>query len=189
MMDLTEYWATLVSIVLGLGMADLLLNFLRLVHERKRVDWDFLPLVWAVVALGWIINYWWAVAANLDGSRDAQVVAAFVLLLIVPILIFMMSASVLPRAIPAEGRLNMRVEWASTRQVFLIFFMLNQIATWVRVLSVRPEITWDTASLTRTVTLGILVALLFVKDRRAEWVGVLVILGLMSFRLATQPVR
>ncbi|MFT3726194.1 MAG: hypothetical protein QM773_21725 [Hyphomonadaceae bacterium] len=112
MMDLTEYWATLVSIVIGLGIADLLLNLLRLIHERGRVDWDGLPLMWMIVALGWIINYWWGVAANLDGSRDATVVGAFGLLLVQPILLFMMSASVLPRSMPAVGRLSMRIEWA-----------------------------------------------------------------------------
>lgn len=188
-MDLTEYWATLVSIVLGLGIADLLLNLLRLIHERRRIDWDPLPLVWAVVALGWIINYWWAVAANLDGSRDAQVVGAFALLLIQPILLFMMAASVLPRTMPAEGRTSMRVEWASARQIFLILFTANQIATWIRILVVRQEVVWDVASFTRTATLAVLVVLIFLKDRRVEWGGALAILSLLSFRLATQPLQ
>lgn len=189
MMDLTEYWATLVSIVVGLGVADLLLNLLRLIHERRRVDWDALPLVWTIIALGWIINYWWGVAANLDGSRDAQVVGAFALLIIQPILLFMMSASVLPRVMPADGRLSMRVEWASARQVFIVLFIINQVATWARVLAVRQEVVWDVASITRTITLGVLIALFFVRDRRFEWAGALVILALLSFRLATQPVR
>ena len=189
MMDLTEYWATLVSIVIGLGIADLLLNLLRLIHERRRIEWDALPLVWAVIALGWTSNYWWAVAANLDGSRDAQVAGAFTLLLIQPILLFMMAASVLPRAMPAEGRLNMRAEWASSRQIFLILFAINQIATWIRILLVRQEVTWDTASITRTLTLGVLLVLLFTKDRRVEWGGAVAILALLSFRLATQSLR
>ena len=48
---------------------------------------------------------------------------------------------------------------------------------------------WDFADTVRTSTLGLLIALLFVKDRRMEWVAVVVILCLMAFRLAGQPVR
>ena len=58
---MTEHWATLVSIIIGLGIADLLVNLHRLIHAGKRVDWDALPLVWATVALLWLFNYWWAV--------------------------------------------------------------------------------------------------------------------------------
>ena len=48
-MEIGGYWATFVSIIMGLGLADLLMNFHRLLHERKRVDWDALPLVWAAI--------------------------------------------------------------------------------------------------------------------------------------------
>ena len=44
-MDITEYWATFVSIILGLGVADLLVNLHRLIHARTRVRWDALPLL------------------------------------------------------------------------------------------------------------------------------------------------
>lgn len=188
-MDLTEYWATLVSIILGLGIADLLLNLLRLVHERKRVDWDALPLLWAVTALGWIVNYWWGVAMNLDGSRDARVVGELALLLIPPILLFMMAASVLPRAVAAEGRLSMRTEWSNSRQVFIVLFAANQTVTWIVVAIARQGVVWDLASITRTASLALLIALVFMKDRRFEWAGALAILALMSFRLATQQLR
>lgn len=189
MMDVTEYWATLISIVVGVGLADLLINLLRLIHERKRIDWDALPLMWALVTLAWTLNYWWGVAANLDGSRGVTVVAGFALLLVQPIMLFMMSASVLPRAMPAEGRLNMRQAWTDVRLTFLAFFALNQIVTWIRVLANGQAASWDFADTARTAALAILVGLLFAKDRRVEWVGVLAIFGLVAFRLATQPVR
>lgn len=189
MMDVTEYWATLISIVLGVGLADLLLNLLRLVHERKRIDWDPLPFLWMVITLGWALNYWWGVAVGMDGSRTVQVVGQFAFLLVQPVILFMMSASVLPRAMPAEGRLNMRTEWASARITFLALFAFNQVVTWIRIILGGDALNWDYADIARTTTLGILLLLLFVKDRRVEWAGVLVILGLISYRLAIQPVR
>jgi hypothetical protein len=187
-MDITEYWATLVSIIIGLGIADLLVNLQRLIHERNRVEWHALPLVWALIALLWLFNYWWAVSANIDGSRDATVVGHFVLLAIPPILLFLMSASVLPRSMPQEGRLDMRVEWASTRTVFLTLFALNQVAAWVVVILARGGLVWDTASTTRTGTLVLLLLALRFKSRNFEWFVVACILLLAVARLSTQAV-
>ena len=50
-MDIGGQWATLVSIIIGLGIADLLVNLHRLIHARKEVKWDPLPLGWAAIAL------------------------------------------------------------------------------------------------------------------------------------------
>jgi hypothetical protein len=52
-MNITESWPTLVSIILGLAVAELLLNLHRLIDARKRVNWDPLPLLWAVIVLLW----------------------------------------------------------------------------------------------------------------------------------------
>jgi hypothetical protein len=102
-MDITEYWATLVSIIIGLGLADLLVNLHRLIHDRKRVRWDPLPLLWAGITFLLLFNHWWAIAMNLDGSQDARVVSEFVLLATSSILLFLMCASVLPRALWASS--------------------------------------------------------------------------------------
>lgn len=149
-MDITEYWATLVSIIIGLGVADLLVNFHRLLHDRKRVRWDPLPLLWALTTLLLLFNFWWAVAMNLDGSHDATVVGEFVLLAISPILLFLMCASVLPRALPTDGKLDMRAEWVETRRVFLFLFFIRQICTGVTAVVARADLfgirPWSLAS-------------------------------------------
>jgi hypothetical protein len=49
----TEHGIVLVSIVVGLGLTDLLGNFRRLVHARERVRWDGLPLAWALGPCCW----------------------------------------------------------------------------------------------------------------------------------------
>jgi hypothetical protein len=41
---------TLISIVLGLGLTELLLTFYGLVRARRRVAWDALPLAWPASA-------------------------------------------------------------------------------------------------------------------------------------------
>jgi hypothetical protein len=188
-MDITGYWPTLVSIILGLGIADLLVNLHRLIDSRKRVDWDPLPLLWAVVVLLWLFNYWWAVAKNLDGSQNAQVVGYFVLLAIPPIILFLMAASVLPHAPSADGRFDMRADWTDRRSVFLTLFALNQSVVWVTVAIMRHSITWDIASFLRTTALLLVLLALFFKSRRLEWFAVLSILALVVLRLSSQPVR
>lgn len=189
MIDMAEHWATLVSIIIGLGIADLLVNFHRLIHARKHVQWDGLPLVWAAIALLWLFNYWWAVGAGLDGSRDARVVGHYVLLAILPILLFLMSASVLPRAIPESGLLDMHAEWSKSRDIFLTVFAINQAATWVVVSVARGAVVFDFAGLVRTVALLFVVGALFFKSRRFEWIAAIVVIAVAVARISTQVVR
>jgi hypothetical protein len=187
-MDIGGYWATFVSIILGVGVADLLMNFHRLLHERKRVAWDALPLVWAVTALLWIINYWWAVAGNLTRWSDLNVVIEFAFAAIPPIMLFLMAASLLPRTLPAEGRLDMRAEWQKSRGLFLALAALYQCLAWINVTLASGTLVWDFVAIVRGVFLVALIAALLLKDRRVDWAAALVILGVLAWRLAVQPV-
>lgn len=187
-MDIGGYWATFVSIILGVGVADLLMNFHRLLHERKRVGWDALPLAWALIALLWIINYWWAVAANLTRWSDTRFVIEFALAAIPPIMLFLMAASLLPRAMPAEGRLEMRAEWQKTRGLFLTLAALYQCMAWVNVTLTSGQLVWDFVALVRAIFLAALALALVLKDRRADWAAALVILAMLTWRLSVQPV-
>jgi predicted membrane channel-forming protein YqfA (hemolysin III family) len=186
---MTEHWATLVSIIIGLGIADLLVNFHRLIHARRNVEWDALPLVWAVIALLWLFNYWWAVGAGLDGSRDARVVGHYVLLAVLPILLFLMSASVLPRAIPESGQLDMRAEWSRNRDVFLTILAINQTATWIVAIAVRGAIVLDFAAIVRTIALLCAVGALLFRARRFEWLAATVVLVVAVARISSQAIQ
>lgn len=187
-MDIGGYWATFVSIILGVAVADLLMNFHRLLHERKRVGWDALPLVWAVVALLWIVNYWWAVAANLTRWSETRFVIEFALAAIPPIMLFLMAASLLPRALPAEGRLDMRAEWQKTRGLFLTLAALYQCLAWINVTLANGALVWDFVALVRAVFLVVLAAALLLKDRSADWAAALIVLSVLAWRLSVQPV-
>jgi len=189
MINMAEHWATLVSIIIGLGIADLLVNLHRLIHARKHVEWDALPLAWATIALLWLFNYWWAVGAGLDGSQAVRVVGQYVLLAILPILLFLMSASVLPRAIPETGRLNMHTEWSKSRDIFLTIFAINQTATWIVVIAARGTIAFDFASLVRTIALVFVVGALIFRSRRFEWLAALVVIVVAVARISTQIIR
>lgn len=186
---MTEHWGTLVSIIIGLGIADLLVNLYRLIHARRQVQWDALPLVWAAISFLWLFNYWWAVGAGLDGSQSARVVGHYVLLAILPILLFLMSASVLPRAIPEAGRLNMQEEWEKSRGIFLTVLVINQVATWIVVTVARGAIILDLASVLRTTVLVAALAALLIRSRKVEWLAATVVVVVATARISVQAIR
>ena len=188
-MNITDYWPTLVSIILGLAVAELLMNLHRLIEARKHVNLDPLPLLWAAIVLLWLFNYWWAVAANLDGSQDAKVVGSFVLLAIAPIILFLMAASVLPDVRSTESRFDMRVDWTERRGAFLTLFAAHQSVVWGSVALSRGSISWDLASFVRTTVLLLVLVLLFLKSRRLEWIAALAILTLVVVRVSLQAIR
>ncbi len=188
-MDLSQHWETLVSIIMGLAIADVLTHAQKLIHARDRVVWDPLPLLWATIGLLWLFNYWWAVGAGLDGSPNVRVAGGFVLLAIPPILLFVMSTSALPRKVPDRGTISLRDEWALNRTVFLPALALNQLAAWVVVLVARGVFVFDFPAVLRTITLGLVAAALLSKSRRVEWLAAIVILCMGIARLSTQAVR
>ena len=187
-MDLSQHWETLVSIILGIALADVLMHLHELVHARRRVEWDALPLVWTLIGVLWLFNYWWAVGLGLDGAPKVHVAGGYVLLAIPPILLFVMSTSALPRKVPDEGTISLRDEWAKNRSVFLPVLGLNQVAAWA-VITYARGIVFDFPALFRTVTLALVIAMLFTRSRRLEWFAALVILVLGAARLSTQVVR
>jgi hypothetical protein len=187
--DLSQHWETLVSIIMGLAIADVLVHIQKLIHARSRVLWDPLPLVWTTIGLLWVFNYWWAVGAGLDGAQNIRMAGGFVLLAIPPILLFVMSTSALPRRVPERGAIHLRDEWAANRTVFLATLGLNQLATWIVVLFARGAFVFDFPAMLRTLTLALAAALLLRRSRSLEWVAAFVILALGVARLATQAVR
>ena len=112
---------TLISIVAGLGLTELLLTFYRLLRDRRRVTWDALPLAWAVLILVAVVNFWWGIRpimARASGWTSGD----FMLSMIAPIFLFLACAAALPN-VTARERADMKALYAEQRTVFLIFFL------------------------------------------------------------------
>lgn len=56
-MDIREHSLALISVVVGPGLTSLLGGFSRLMHRRREVRWNALPLAWALVVLLLVNNY------------------------------------------------------------------------------------------------------------------------------------
>jgi hypothetical protein len=186
-MDVANHSVTLISIVIGLGLTELLGNLHRLMRARASVHWDALPFVWTAAVLILLLNYWWSLVLGRDGSQLAHTAAQFGLLLIHPLLLFLLCASVLPKA-PAEG-LDMRRAYESERQVFVWLFVLYMLGNWTLSLLINQHIVWTLPTVQRAVASVLLVSLLFVKDRRWDWIAAVGVLIAVIWRISTQAVR
>ena len=50
------------SIVVGLGVADEMVSFHRLLRARHRIEWDWAALAVAFLVLLTIVQIWWSIA-------------------------------------------------------------------------------------------------------------------------------
>jgi len=70
-----EYIAALLSIIVGLGLTDLAQSLRELVRPRRRVDWHWLPLLWAATTFLLTVQIWWNSFSFLTGATSAFFIA------------------------------------------------------------------------------------------------------------------
>ena len=175
---------TLVSIVLGLGLTELLLTFYQLFRARRRVEWDPLPLAWAALLLIVVVNYWWGIRAIMV-QASGWTTGEFMLTMIAPVFIFLACAAALPRIEPGS-RLDMKAAYAEERAAFLLFLLGYQAGNWTVDLSglagSRPQI----VLILRGIATAALVVALLARSRRWDWAAFAVIAAAFAVRLVTQ---
>lgn len=186
-MDIATHSATLISIVIGLGLAEMFGNFYRLIRNRARVRWDYLPLAWAATLFFLILNYWWALVLRLDGSQTANTVAEFGLILASPILLFLATATVLPNFGDGDDW-DMRRDYEKQRKVIALTFALYQVSTFTTALVVGT-MAWNFLSIIRVVIFALLVSMLLTSRRPWDWIVVLAIATALLIRLNTQVIQ
>jgi hypothetical protein len=186
-MDIETHWITLVSIIIGLGLAKMLGNLHRLIDNRARVRWDALPLAWTMTTFFLVLNYWWAVYLRLDGSERARTAGEFGLLLTPALLLFLASASVLPE-FASDDDWDMPRRYKDNRMIFIVTVAAYQVSTFVAALvlgSVAPNLT----TMIRFAVFACVISLLLIKSRLWDWVVVLTAMGLLLVRLNTELVK
>ncbi len=186
-MNITEHSVTLISIIIGIGLTEMLGNLHRLIRNRSRVTWDWLPVTWAAALLLLVINYWWSLYLGVSGLNQSKNAGEFGLLLIGPILLFLSTASVLPNFDP-NCEWDLRGHYDEHRKTFIATFALYQCTTWTTAFLVGT-LGWNVISVVRALILLVLVLMLLFNKRWCDWIGAVGICAILAFRLTTQVVR
>src|SRR5687767_4584237 len=114
-MSTSEYLSVLVSIVVGLGLTQLLAALGRLLAQRRRVRPYGLSAYQAVLVFVAHVQFWWS---NFDyGTRLEGNVFAFLYFLLAPIALFLMSVLALPDD-HRTGEISLRAHYWQNHTVF-----------------------------------------------------------------------
>lgn len=186
-MDITDHSVTLISIIIGIGLTEMFGNLHRLIRNRGQVTWDWLPVVWSTVLLLLVVNYWWAIYQGIIGVDQLRNAAELGLILVQPIILFLLTASVLPN-FGTTRKWDMRRYYDEHRWTFIFTFIFYQCVTSVVALTVGT-MGWNVASAIRAMILLMLALMLLFDKRRFDWVAALTILTVLTLRLTTQIVR
>lgn len=93
-MDEFNYLAVLISIILGLGITQLLTGLGKLINSRANVRWYWPVAAWTGFLLLIHIQTWWAMF-GLRNHKEWDFLA-FLIVLLQPILLYLLAALVLP---------------------------------------------------------------------------------------------
>ncbi len=97
-MNSFEYITVLVSIVVGLAIADIATSLHRLLRAGRRVRWDWIAPTAALLVMLELFNLWWK-WHGFTGSTLGEVIPYFVALL----LLFLAASASLPDEVPEAG--------------------------------------------------------------------------------------
>jgi hypothetical protein len=117
-----EHLAVLISIVLGLGLTQLLAAAHRLVQARDRVRPYWLPLLWAVLIFVTQIEWWWASFAL--RRETVWNFFYFLFVLLSPVSLYLASASALPEVEP-DREYDLRAYYYDNRRWFFVIVALS----------------------------------------------------------------
>jgi hypothetical protein len=179
----------LVTVIVGLGLSELLAGLHRLVRARHRVRWHPLPLLWAVLALILVSNYWWGVYLGLTGVENSHSAGSFLLGLLMPILLYLVCAATLPAANVVVDGLDLRAAYYEEAGYFFTLLLLYVLVSAVQVVIAAGAWQWSALNLAR-LGIGLLIApLIWLRRPWCHWAVVLLLLTAMVAQLFLQAIR
>lgn len=138
-MNSFEYITVLVSIVIGLAIADIATSLHRLLRAGRRVRWDWISPTAAALVLLELFNLWWK-WHGFTGETLGDVMPYFVVLL----LLFLAASASLPDTVP-EGGIDLRQFEQETHRYFWLVYTAFVVA-WIGLRTVLDSGRGDSAA-------------------------------------------
>lgn len=139
-MSVSEYISVFVSIIVGVGVADLLISFHRLLRAGSLVRWYWLVPALAVYMLLVIVAFWWGTFYWLTHVRSLSMLQ-FLPNLSTAIAIFLLASAILPDEVPEQG-IDLKVWYlANMRQVWILASIAIAITMFLGARSLSASLT------------------------------------------------
>ena len=108
--------STLLTIIFGLMLYDLFASVHRLIRNRKRIQWHWLPILVAWYVLATVLKNWWALVFK-GGEGFYASGWMYIYYAHLFLLLYLVVSAVLPDEIPADG-IDLREFYIENRQHF-----------------------------------------------------------------------
>lgn len=128
-MDAFNYLSVLLSIIIGLGLTQVLSACGRLIRARMHVTWYWPALLWAAILIVIDVQVWWTMF-GLRTRREWTFIAFFVVLL-QTVTLYMMSAVLLPEQVDERG-VNLREHYHRQAPWFFGFFVATLFVSFAK---------------------------------------------------------
>lgn len=105
-MNAAEYVSVLVSIVIGLALADILTSVHKLFRGGRRVKWDWAAPLAAALVVMLLMMMWWSLYPAPAAAGQAATpftIGRFLPQFVLLVLLFLLAAGALPDDVPVEG--------------------------------------------------------------------------------------
>ncbi|WP_420575470.1 hypothetical protein [Ekhidna sp.] len=189
-MERIEYQITFVSFFIGLGVADLFTSLVRMIKEKHKVQWHWLPLFWIVIAFMGLIIGWFAFFAMFQNELT-RYAWGFIFAIAPAIFIFAFTVSVVPHKIPMEG-LNLKEYYFQHQKLIFTFLSLDylfRILTWYFIINPMYANSDILSQLIVFLTIEVLVVgLIFIKNLKYHAFVATVVFLFLLLQLVFQQV-
>lgn len=178
MSDAFAYLSVLLSIIIGLAIAEILQGYGTLLLSRGRVKLYAPPLMWSVMMLVLATHFWWA-SFGMRG-RDNWSFAAFSAVLLQTVMLFMGTALVLPKGHGGDS-VDLKAHYYGERVPFFSFGLLFIAVGFVKLWLLDNEFAPLTLSFFAFFTIASLIGLIFARPRVHEILTPIMALGIAVF--------
>lgn len=182
-----DYLTVLVSVVLGLAVANILARLAAVITARERIDFYWPPVAWGIWLFFISVQHWWAQW----GLRHTErwTFPDFWLMLLTPVDLYLLSAVILPQG--EDGESIDLAEWYTRNRAWFFSLLLFLPALSILEEIVRSGRMSSTVNLVFLIVFEVVIVFaLMLKSRRVhEWITgqamvlTLVYVGLLFLRL------